>query len=142
MTIIRRSSRSGVVAVLAVALLAVSCNKAPTDPASAAKEAVRLYPALGLKDSAFNQTYLKLHREAAQKEPALLQQPDWPLTLAHRTARVLGVLPIDATPPPGERADTNPPPSESAPTPPWNPLDKDPWKEGKRVVKGTPWRRY
>ncbi len=51
---------AGAFLMLTSALFAISCHKVPSDPASAAKEAVRLYPALGVKDSTFNKTYLRL----------------------------------------------------------------------------------
>jgi hypothetical protein len=134
---------AGTFLMLMAALLVISCSKeaSPSDPASAAQQAVRLYPALGVKDSTFNKAYIKLYREAAQRDSSFLKRPEWPLELAHRTAALLGMQSANAlaTPLPVAAMPVTPPP----PTPAWNPLENGSWKEGTKVVKGTPWiHRY
>jgi hypothetical protein len=73
-------------------------------PAHEAQTAVlKAYPALGLPDSPFNRTFKEMHAEAKRNNPQLLADPDWPITLAERTAIALGggPQPIPGrTPPP------------------------------------------
>lgn len=83
-------------------------------PATAAREAaVKLYPALGVKDSLFNKTFRDLYTEKAQQDPGFLTQADWPLLLARRTAELLG--PLTAPPPAVAAAPAPPEPIASAP---------------------------
>jgi hypothetical protein len=69
-------------------------------PATVAREAaVKIYPALGVKDSLFNKTFRDLYTEKAQQDPEFLTQADWPLLLARRTAELLAPLTASASPP-------------------------------------------
>jgi hypothetical protein len=52
-------------------------------------DAQRKYPELGNSESAFNKKFLSLYDEAHKMEPNLIAQPDWPITIAERTARQL-----------------------------------------------------
>ena len=47
-------------------------------------EAIRLYPAIALKDSPLNKEFVRLHNEAKHTDPEFLVQSDWPMTLAKR----------------------------------------------------------
>ncbi len=59
-------------------------------PATGAKEvALKMYPALGVKDSAFNKVFRDLYGEKARQDPEYLTKADWPLLLARRTAELL-----------------------------------------------------
>jgi len=69
-------------------------------PATVAKEAaMKIYPALGVKDSLFNKTFRDLYTEKAQQEPEFLTQADWPLLLARRTSELLAPLTASASSP-------------------------------------------
>jgi len=72
------------------------------NPATGAKEAaMKMYPALAVKDSTFNKTFRDLYLEKSQKDPDFLTRADWPLVLARQTADLLFVQPAtSATPPP------------------------------------------
>lgn len=68
----------------------MSAAKATPHPAAAAKQAaMHAYPALAVKDSVFNRTFVDLYQEQAQKDPDSLALADWPITLAQRTAILL-----------------------------------------------------
>jgi hypothetical protein len=142
---------AGAWSLLMAALLLISCSKlsSVTDSASAAKEAVRLYPELGVKDSTFNRAYLQSYREELQKNPSFFKRVDWPLELAHRTARQLGVLPATSEPqqvayvPP----ETPAPTVQLSPTPtpiPWNPLERGAYDQRKMGTPGASpgWAHY
>lgn len=64
--------------------------------------ALKAYPGIGIKGSALNRAFLNLYAEAEHNDPALLAQPDWPLTLAARAAKSLGggAQPTPGTPSP------------------------------------------
>jgi hypothetical protein len=76
---------------------AVAASSRPAlapNPAAGAKEAaMKMYPALAVKDSTFNKTFRDLYAEESQKEPEFLTRADWPLVLAHRTAELLSRQP-------------------------------------------------
>jgi len=83
-------------------------------PATVAKEAaMKIYPALGVKDSLFNKTFRDLYTEKAQQDPAFLTQADWPLLLARRTSELLAPLtapsPAVAAPAPSQTIASAPP---------------------------------
>ena len=68
-------------------------------PASGSKEAaIKLYPALAVKDSTFNKTFRDLYDEQLKKNPDLLTRADWPLYLAQRTAGLVGAVPYTPEP--------------------------------------------
>lgn len=53
----------------------------------AQEEAVRRYPALGIKDSPENQLFVDTYRELKLSGSALLKDPEWPLHLANSIAK-------------------------------------------------------
>lgn len=57
--------------------------------AEAQKEAMRLYPALGVTDSAFNRAFLARHKRYQQERPDYFRDSNWPLTLAREIASTL-----------------------------------------------------
>lgn len=57
--------------------------------AEAQKEAVRLYPALGIADSDFNRAFLARHKRYQQERPDYFRDSNWPITLAHEIASTL-----------------------------------------------------
>ncbi|MEP6668547.1 MAG: hypothetical protein ABJF10_05305 [Chthoniobacter sp.] len=65
----------------------------PNAAAGAKEAAVKMYPALGVKDSTFNKTFRDLYVEKSQKDPEFLTRADWPLLLARQTADLLTVQP-------------------------------------------------
>jgi hypothetical protein len=87
---------------------ASSAQSAPAPPATPhpAKEALaavrQAYPALFIPESPLNKKFVALHAEAERHNPALLAQPNWPVTLAERAAIALGggVMPLPTTPAP------------------------------------------
>lgn len=58
--------------------------------ARAQLEAVRRYPALGVKDSPENQLFLEAYRELRNSGSNLLKDPEWPVHLADSLARQEG----------------------------------------------------
>jgi hypothetical protein len=62
----------------------------PHPAKEAVAQALRLYPALGQKDSAMNKAFASLYEEARRDAPDSLAQPDWPLKLAARAASTFG----------------------------------------------------
>jgi hypothetical protein len=97
--------------VVAVSLLATSCDRfskskqaaqpTPTPalvrtphPATKAYEAaLRLYPDLAKKDSAFHRTFHGLYVEREATNPASLAAFDWPLDIGRQTSLKLAVMP-------------------------------------------------
>ncbi len=70
-------------------------------PAVAARErATELYPDLARRDSSFNRAFVELYEDTARTNPAALAKIDWPITLAHRVATMLGIDPSSPAPPP------------------------------------------
>jgi thioredoxin-related protein len=63
----------------------------PHPAAEAVAEAKKIYPALARAGTAFNLRFVALYNEAKASKPNLLAQPGWPMQLAERTARELGV---------------------------------------------------
>jgi hypothetical protein len=55
--------------------------------ADAQKEAVRLYPSLGVSGSLFNGAFLTLHRKYQKENPGYFDDNSWPLLLAEEVAR-------------------------------------------------------
>lgn len=105
-------------------LLMVSCSKppppvpAPSTPVptphparGAGEQAIRLYPDLAIKNSHFRRTFDELYEDQRTNSPKALTKVDWPLTLAHRTAGMLGVTAYSATPVP----EATPKPPEATP---------------------------
>lgn len=96
---------TGITALLA-ALALSGCTKsdiaAPTTPLptpaastphpalAARTQAIRLYPALARKGSVFNQAFREIYEHRKKHDPASLTSPEWPTTIAHRTASLLG----------------------------------------------------
>lgn len=78
-------------------------------PAAAAKErAMRLYPELAKKDSPFNLAFRTLYDLRRKNDPDALTKEDWPLTLAHKAASLVGAKVIaTATPKPPAPAPGN-----------------------------------
>jgi len=60
------------------------------------------YPQLAVPNSQFNMHFVQLYNTTKNTDPYLLAQADWPMQLAERTARELGVGAITPTPPPTE----------------------------------------
>lgn len=89
-------------------------------------EAMRRYPALGVKGSDENQLYLARVADLKNEMPDLMKDPHWPLLIAEELAAHEGWKRADqpsddtaspAAPPEGERKDTKP----GAPMPPTDP---------------------
>lgn len=121
---------------LPLCMAVVSCSKpepepAPTPqptpvitphPASGSQEAaVKLYPALAVRDSTFNKTFRDLYEEQRKNNPDLLTRADWPLYLAQRTAGLLGVSPYTPAP---IQSTPYPVPTPIKPTPTPTALDR------------------
>lgn len=66
----------------------------PHPAREAQAQATALYPGLSIANSGLNQKFVALYKEAQANNPALLSQPDWPLTLADRAAVALGGAPM------------------------------------------------
>lgn len=75
---------------------------APTPhPAMGAQEAAkRLYPDLAKENSLFHRTFLEVFQDTRTNHPMELTTVGWPLSVARRTAEILGVEPTVATPVP------------------------------------------
>jgi glutaredoxin len=74
---------------------AFGVGAATPHPAQEAQaQAAALYPGLRLANSALNQKFLELYKEAKASDPALLARPDWPLELAERSVIALGSRPL------------------------------------------------
>lgn len=101
--------------LLSLSLLVASCSKPPAEPVSQAtppptpavtphpaagarEAAVKMYPALAVKDSTFNKTFRDLFEDQSKRNPYFLARPEWPLDLAQRTAGILGVVPSTPEP--------------------------------------------
>jgi|GEM_PF-3547671 len=76
----------------------VTASSAPEQVKNAQAEAVRRYPDLGVKNSAFNREFLTLYQQIKSNNPAELNDPQWPIYLADQTAQTLAA----ATPPPAQ----------------------------------------
>ena len=63
----------------------------PNPAPEAVAQAKLAYPALAQAGSAFNQRFVALYNKTKASNPSLLTQAGWPLQLAQRTARELGV---------------------------------------------------
>lgn len=53
-------------------------------------EAAALYPDLAAPESALNQQFVALYKEAQANDPRLLSRPDWPLTLVEKAVLATG----------------------------------------------------
>lgn len=53
----------------------------------AQREAIRLYPELGVAGSEFNRLFLERHRHYQQTRPAFFQETAWPIRLAEEIAQ-------------------------------------------------------
>ena len=85
----------------------------PNPAREASLAAVRMYPDLARRGSAFNTMFLQLYAARKQADPNSLTAPDWPLTLAAEVEGKLGIHPF-----------TGP---QSMTGPEWkNPLDERP----------------
>ncbi|MEP6671484.1 MAG: glutaredoxin family protein [Chthoniobacter sp.] len=63
---------------------------APNPAKEAQTRATAIYPGLAIPNSALNQKFVALYKEAQASDPALLARTDWPLTLAERAVVALG----------------------------------------------------
>lgn len=66
----------------------------PNPAREAQAKATAIYPGLAVPNSALNQKFVVLYKEAQTKDPALLTQADWPLTIAERAMVSLGGAPL------------------------------------------------
>jgi hypothetical protein len=57
------------------------------------REAVSLYPELGIEGTAVNREYVRRYKLYRAVNPAFFEQPDWPRRLADLLARDLGLDP-------------------------------------------------
>jgi hypothetical protein len=57
------------------------------------QEALRLYPDLGVADSALSREFLVRFRSYQRLQPEVFQDPTWPVTLAKESALVVGAQP-------------------------------------------------
>ena len=105
---------------------------APTPhPAQAAKAtAVRLYPALGEKDSTFNVAFREIYEDRLKRNARSLQDVDWPIDVANEAGRMLGVSAQFDTPPP-------PPPPEKPEREP-NALERPAYNQRRAVHPPAP----
>ncbi len=123
--------KSEFILILASAFLLASCRDVPTvvkkvpptpHPARGANEqAARLYPDLAIKDSHFRRTFEEVYGYELGHNPKALTKVDWPLTLARRTAGMLGVAEYKAPP--------------AAATPKTNPLERGAYDQRRAVVR-------
>ena len=60
-----------------------------SDPESAKQAAMKLYPALGIQGSPFNQAFLNKYRQIQQLKPDILKNPNWPMLIAEEVASEL-----------------------------------------------------
>jgi glutaredoxin len=67
---------------------------APNPAREAQAKATAIYPGLAVPNSALNQKFVALYKEAQASDPALLSRDDWPLTLAERSMVALGGSPL------------------------------------------------
>ena len=66
--------------------------------AEAQRKAIKKYPTLALVQSPLHEKFLSLYRDAKEREPALLENPDWPLLLADKAFAL--IAPAQPQPPP------------------------------------------
>jgi protein disulfide-isomerase len=80
--------------ILTVADKSIRSESMPATPnpaPAAVSRAREIYPALALAGSAFNLRFVALYNEAKIRNPRSLSKSNWPLELADRTARELGI---------------------------------------------------
>ncbi|MDR3401374.1 MAG: glutaredoxin family protein [Chthoniobacter sp.] len=70
---------------------------APNPAREAQARATAIYPGLAIPNSALNQKFVALYKEAQTSDPALLSRADWPLTLAERAVVAAGGQPVPRT---------------------------------------------
>lgn len=58
--------------------------------AAAQQEAIRRYPALGVKGSAMNLKFIELHQRYRQTQPEYFSSGEWPIVLAEECAKATG----------------------------------------------------
>ena len=96
---------------------------ATADPASieierrARAEAIRRFPALGIKNSPENREFVRTYNELKRKQSAMLEDPEWPIRLAEILAKDSGWREAEEREP---EAAPEPPP-DAAPQPPQEP---------------------
>ena len=61
-----------------------------TSVADAQREAMRLYPSLGVAGSPFNRAFLARHKQYQQQRPKYFNDPGWPVALAREIAATSG----------------------------------------------------
>lgn len=116
-------------------------TKVKVHPAQTATQtAMRMYPALAVKDSPFNKTFRGLYAQELRTNSDLLTKPDWPLTLAQRTQQALTAPPPSVLPPPPTPqavavADDQTTPSSA------NPLNRGAYNKTQSRAYGG-WTRY
>jgi glutaredoxin len=76
----------------------------PHPAREAQAQATALYPGLSIPNSALNQKFVALYKEAQASHSPLLSHPDWPLTLAERSVVALGGAPMPRNSSPQARA--------------------------------------
>ena len=108
----------------------------PHPAAGASKRAIQLYPDLAVKGSLFNATFVELYEQQKISSPQTLAVVDWPLTIAYRTASMLGVTPKPERPPPTPTPAIIPP--QLTPVPRQGTLLDQPAKSNHYRMKGTP----
>ena len=97
-------------------------------PAVAAKlVAKRLYPDLEEKGSEFHTAFVERYEHQKATNPRLLTELNWPVDIAHQTARLLGVEPKSLNP-----VAT---PAPSTPAPPASSLSRGAYDQRRGVVR-------
>lgn len=76
------------------------------------KQAIRLYPDLGMAGSEFNSLFVRYYRELQELTPGFTEEPSWPVLLAKRCADELRHRkPSSTSPPPAASPELLHPPS-------------------------------
>lgn len=76
----------------------------PHPAREAQMQATAIYPGLSIPNSALNQKFVALYKEAQASNSPILTHSDWPLTLAERAVVALGGAPMPRTSSPQARA--------------------------------------
>jgi hypothetical protein len=111
-------------------------------PAQAAKqEAMRRYPDLAVKDSAFNKVFRDVYADELKNNSDLLTKADWPVTLAQKTDQLLKPPP----PPPSTSGQDDVVAGDNPSTIPQtskNPLEKGSYNNKNTRSYPGGWARY
>jgi hypothetical protein len=95
--------------LLLITLLAMSTVISAQTVADSKQRATTKYPALAQQGSPFHTKCLALYNEAKQTNPALLQDPNWPMILADRAAAAVQSQPVRQAPTEGTFEETKAP---------------------------------